>query len=163
MRRKNMSEEGVSNALDAIHDEAQKLLQLNLPPEVKKDLELILAIARYKTDVRSRQERPKQIGPPFNGGGMRVQQKTYQNNTIRYLELRDNDLLLNTTDVLGVLEATDRPEGSVLAEPCLDLASAEIVSLGSNRDFAEWLMRKFSGYKRKALVHPGCTDEWIFD
>jgi hypothetical protein len=57
-----MSEKAMSEALDAIHDEAMKLLQHELPEEVRKGLDLIVAIARYKSDIRSIQE--KQIEVP---------------------------------------------------------------------------------------------------
>jgi hypothetical protein len=52
-----MNEEAMSKALNAIHDEAVKLLQQNLPEEVRKGLDLIVSIARYKCDVRSNQEK----------------------------------------------------------------------------------------------------------
>lgn len=52
-----MSEGTMSKALDAIHDEGLKLLQLSLPPDVRSGVELIVSIARYKHDVRARQER----------------------------------------------------------------------------------------------------------
>jgi len=52
-----MSEEAMSEALDAIHDEAVKLLQQNLPEEVRKRLDLIVSIARNKFDVRSSEEK----------------------------------------------------------------------------------------------------------
>jgi hypothetical protein len=48
-----MNEEAMSKALDAIHDEALKLMKHELSPEVERGIELILSIARYKTDVRS--------------------------------------------------------------------------------------------------------------
>ncbi len=57
-----MSEKAMSEALDSIHDEAMKLLQHELPEEVRKGLDLIVAIARYKSDIRSIQE--KQIEVP---------------------------------------------------------------------------------------------------
>jgi hypothetical protein len=93
---------------------------------------------------------------------MRVLQKTYRNNTIRYLELPENGLLLNTRDVLVILGVADRPQGTALAEPCLDLTSAEMVALESDLDFAEWLMREFGGYNRETGVLPNCTDDWNF-
>jgi hypothetical protein len=49
----NMSEEAMSKALDAIYEEAIKLLQPNLPEEVREGLDLIISIARYKFDNRS--------------------------------------------------------------------------------------------------------------
>ena len=49
--------EQMSKALDAIHDEALKLLQHEgLPDEVEEGLDLILSIARYKFDVRTDEE-----------------------------------------------------------------------------------------------------------
>jgi hypothetical protein len=52
-----MSEKDMSQALDAIHDEAIKLLQQDLPEEVREGLDLIVSIARYKHDIRSSQEK----------------------------------------------------------------------------------------------------------
>lgn len=94
---------------------------------------------------------------------MKVRQKSYQKNTIRYLELPENDLLLNTKDVLAALGVADRPQGSVLAEPCIDLASAMTAALGTDAALAEWLIEEFGGYKKETLVHPQCGDDWIFD
>lgn len=51
-----MSEEAMLEALNAIHDEAMKLLQHDLPEEVREGLELIVSIARHKEDVRSSDE-----------------------------------------------------------------------------------------------------------
>jgi hypothetical protein len=56
-----MSEEAMSEALDAIHDEAMKLLQHELPEEVRKGLDLIVSIARYKSDIRSIQEKQVEV------------------------------------------------------------------------------------------------------
>lgn len=94
---------------------------------------------------------------------MNVQQKEFRHRVIRYLELPDNDLLLNTKDVLAVLGITDRPQGSALAEPCLDLVSAVTVAAGNNNDFAMWLNESFASYNVETLVHPNCDDEWNFD
>ena len=94
---------------------------------------------------------------------MNVQKKEFRNSTIRFLELPDNDLLLNTKDVLAVLAITDRPEGSDLAEPCLDLVSAVNMASGNNDDFAMWLNESFAAYNLETLVHPNCEDEWNFD
>ena len=94
---------------------------------------------------------------------MNVQKKEFRNSTIRYLELPDNDLLLNTKDVLAVLAITDRPQGGNLAEPCLDLASAVNVASGNNNDFAMWLNKSFAEYNLETSVHPNCEDEWNFD
>jgi hypothetical protein len=54
-----MNEKAMSEALDAIHDEATKLLKHGLPQEVQRHLELIISLARYKHDVRSSQEKDK--------------------------------------------------------------------------------------------------------
>lgn len=94
---------------------------------------------------------------------MKVQQKSFRHSTIRYMELPDGDLLLSTKDVLIALGITDRPQGSYLAEPCLDLASAVSVATGNNDDFAMWLIKAFADYNRETLVHPICEDEWDFE
>jgi hypothetical protein len=52
-----MDEAQMSEALDAIHDEAVKLLQHEMPHEVNNGLHLIISLARYKSDVRTSQER----------------------------------------------------------------------------------------------------------
>jgi hypothetical protein len=52
-----MSEKQLTEALSAIHDEAEKLLKHEMPEEVKKGLELIISISRYQTDVRSSKEK----------------------------------------------------------------------------------------------------------
>jgi hypothetical protein len=52
-----MNEHPMSEALDAIHKEAERLLGLaGGSPELEKGLQLIVALARYKHDVRSIQE-----------------------------------------------------------------------------------------------------------
>ncbi len=53
-----MPEQQMSEALDAIHDQALELLRRdNLPPDVAEGLQLIMAIARHKSDVRNEQEK----------------------------------------------------------------------------------------------------------
>ena len=52
-----MSEKVMSEALDAIHNEALKLLQNDLPEEIREGLDLIVSIARYKQDVRTNEEK----------------------------------------------------------------------------------------------------------
>jgi hypothetical protein len=52
-----MSEKAMSEALDAIHNEALKLLQNDLPEEIREGLDLIVSIARYKQDVRTNEEK----------------------------------------------------------------------------------------------------------
>ena len=51
-----MSEEPMSRALDAIHDETEKLLLLELPSDVRRGLEVIISLARYQLDVRGNSE-----------------------------------------------------------------------------------------------------------
>ena len=48
-----MTEEAMSEALDAIYEEAERLSRLDLPTDVSEGLALIMSIARYKHDVRS--------------------------------------------------------------------------------------------------------------
>lgn len=53
-----MNDHPMSEALDAIHKEAERLLGLAASsPELEKGLQLIVALARYKHDVRSIQEK----------------------------------------------------------------------------------------------------------
>jgi hypothetical protein len=58
-----MTEEGMIEALDLIHDEAQKLLTLELPENVEQGLERILALARYKFAVTTKSEQNQSGGP----------------------------------------------------------------------------------------------------
>ncbi len=46
----------MSEALDAIHEECEKLLATELPQEIAAKVELIMGISRYKTDIRTEQE-----------------------------------------------------------------------------------------------------------
>ena len=59
--RRHMSEEQMSEALDAIHDEALKLAQRDdLTEELENGLNLIIMLSRHKYDVRTGRE--KQAG-----------------------------------------------------------------------------------------------------
>ena len=52
-----MNERTMSEALDAIHEEAERLLSLACgSPQMDNGLQLIVALARYKHDVRSIEE-----------------------------------------------------------------------------------------------------------
>ena len=93
---------------------------------------------------------------------MNMHKAQFREHQIRFLELQDNDLLLNTKDVLAVLGINDRPQGSDLSEPHLDLTSAVGVSNGKDDDFSIWLNETFSGYNLETLVRPSCDDEWNF-
>lgn len=94
---------------------------------------------------------------------MNVKNTQYKEHTIRYLELPDNDLLLNTKDVLSVAGIKERPQGSDLAESCIDLTSAVTAVAGNSVDFATWLNETFSGYNLQTQLRPKCDDEWNFD
>src|SRR4051812_4268416 len=52
-----MDERAMSEALDAIHDEAMRLLELDHSPEAEAIIGRIISLARYKHDVRTDQER----------------------------------------------------------------------------------------------------------
>lgn len=52
-----MDEKLMSEALDAIYDEAVKLLKYETSEEVRKGIELIISISRYKFDVRSKKDK----------------------------------------------------------------------------------------------------------
>ena len=43
-------------ALNAIFEEAQKLLEKNLPIEIRDVIERIVSIARYESDIRNAEE-----------------------------------------------------------------------------------------------------------
>ncbi len=51
-----MDEKTMSEALDAVHDVAVGLLKHDTPEEVREGLQLIISIARYKFDVRTKDE-----------------------------------------------------------------------------------------------------------
>lgn len=51
-------ESAMSEALDAVHEEALKLARLdNLPEQVQDGLNLIILLSRHKADVRSQSEK----------------------------------------------------------------------------------------------------------
>jgi len=52
-----MSEKQLIKALNAIHDEAAKLLGSEVSEDTRKGLELIVSISRHHTDVRSSEEK----------------------------------------------------------------------------------------------------------
>ena len=49
--------EAMTQALSAIHDVAQSALADDVPASTKENLELIMSIARYGTDVRADSEK----------------------------------------------------------------------------------------------------------
>lgn len=93
---------------------------------------------------------------------MNVSTADYNGDTIRYIELSDNGLVLNTLDVCRVLKITERPAGSELAHPSLDLASAILVAGGYDQDFMEWLLEKFGGYRQERSLRSQSDDDWNF-
>ena len=93
---------------------------------------------------------------------MTVQFADYNTCRIRFRTLPENGLLLYTSDICSVLEITDRPAGSVLSTPYMDLASAVIVAGEKDIDFAMWLNETFASYNLEQQVHPQCDDDWKF-
>jgi hypothetical protein len=51
-----MTEDAMSRALDAIHEEATRLLAMNIPTEARGGLDRIISLAQYKFDNRSEEE-----------------------------------------------------------------------------------------------------------
>jgi prophage antirepressor-like protein len=91
---------------------------------------------------------------------MTFQAIDYKTSKIRFITLPDNGLLLNTRDICSALGITDRPAGSDLSQPSLDLASAVIVAASLDSDFAMWLNESFTNYNSQQLVHPHCDELW---
>jgi hypothetical protein len=54
-----MNQKEQKDVFDIIHDKAAELLNYNSPEEVKKGLNLIISLSRYKTDVRTTEEKNK--------------------------------------------------------------------------------------------------------
>ncbi len=92
---------------------------------------------------------------------MVVHTSDYKGNKIRFIKLPGNELLLNTKDICSVLRISNRPVGTALSQPCMDLASA-INAAGSNTDFVMWLNETFTNCNLATLVHPQCDDDWNF-
>jgi hypothetical protein len=57
------NDQAMSEVLNAIHDEAMKLLNLNPSPEAQVIIERIIAIARYEHDLRTDDERGPVASP----------------------------------------------------------------------------------------------------
>jgi len=71
-----MNEAAMSEALDTIHDEAIKLLGMDLPVEAHRVAELITSLSRYKFDIRSdRQQAP---------AGRVARRETYERGGVDY-------------------------------------------------------------------------------
>lgn len=84
----------------------------------------------------------------------------YKTSKIRFITLPDNGLLLNTRDICSALGITDRPAGTDLSQPSLDLVSAVIIAASLNSDYAMWLNESFINYKSQQFVHPHCDELW---
>ena len=54
-----MNPKAKQEALDAIGEEAEKLLAMNLAQEVEDRVELIISLARHAFDVRTEQEKAR--------------------------------------------------------------------------------------------------------
>lgn len=92
---------------------------------------------------------------------MKVRIERFKGNDIKWMEVSDSGVLFNTKDVLNVVGVVERPEGSDLSEPCIDLTSAILISTGNREEFAAWLIDRFSGYDKEVLVRPKeLDDEW---
>ena len=93
---------------------------------------------------------------------LNVQTAEYNGQRIRFLEVPPNGLLLNTKDVCMVLRITERPDGTELSQPSLDLASAIGVAAGRDEDVALWLNERFARYNPQTSARPTLDDDWIF-
>ena len=93
---------------------------------------------------------------------MDIQTAEYNGQQRRVLEGPDNGLLLNTKDVCRVLGITERPDGTELSQPSLDLASAIGIATTRDEDFALWLDERSAGYNPQAVYHPNLDDDWTF-
>jgi hypothetical protein len=62
------TERAMSEALNVIHDEAMKLLKLDLSPEADTTIRLIISIARHKFDERTGDERGRSATPGETSG-----------------------------------------------------------------------------------------------
>lgn len=86
----------------------------------------------------------------------------YKGRPVSFLKLPDNHVLLKTIDICDILEIDERPTGTVIAQPCLDLASAVNLALANDPEFAMWLNETFAGFNPETSVHPKCDDNWKF-
>jgi len=94
---------------------------------------------------------------------MPIEKYKYDEKTIKTFKFSDGGILFNTIDLCIILNIKDRPEGSILSNPCIDLAGAALEALGSNNiDFAEWLIIKFSKYKLETpiIINSKLNDNW---
>ncbi len=68
--------------------------------------------------------------------------------------------MLNTEDVCNVLDNVERPEGTDLDAPSLDLTSAVTLALQNNdEDLGMWLNERFAQYDQETPVRPRLTTE----
>ena len=56
---------------------------------------------------------------------MSMEKYVYAGKPIKTFKFSNNGIYLNTKDLCNILDIKERPKGSVLSIPCLDLAGAE--------------------------------------
>lgn len=95
---------------------------------------------------------------------MPIKEYTYDKKIIKTFEVSDNGIFFNTKDLCNILNIKERPKGSTLSIPCLDLAGTVIEAIRfKNIDFAEWLIENFSNkYKLETpiIIKSGLNDDW---
>lgn len=94
---------------------------------------------------------------------MPIEKYIYDEKPIRTFKFPDNGIWFNTKDICNILNIKERPEGSTLSLPCLDLAGVMIEAIKSkNIDFVEWLIIKFSKYKLETpiIINSNLNDDW---
>lgn len=89
-----------------------------------------------------------------------VRRVSYSGRALRFLELPERELLLNTKDVCALAGIPDRSGRPLLHYACLNLAGAVWVATDVNPDFAQWLILFFRD--KRSLTKPAlpCDDEW---
>lgn len=95
---------------------------------------------------------------------MKIKEKTYKDTKLRFIEILENGLLLNTKDFCKILKISERELNSELSSPSLDLVSAINITLSEqDKEFSEWLIMSFDGYDRETLIRPNSDDDWNFN
>ena len=89
-----------------------------------------------------------------------IETAQFQGNDIRYIKNSDNSILFNTMDLLRIIGVNERPDGSYLAKPCLDLVAAIGTSFDHNDELAEWFASTFTGCEATTSDMPDTDDEW---
>lgn len=89
-----------------------------------------------------------------------IETAQFQGNDLRYMKNPDNSILFNTMDLLRIIGVSERPAGSYLSMPCLDLVAAIGTAYDHNEDLAEWFTSTFSSYEATTSVIPDTDDDW---